>query len=140
MAAVGSGCQRGGESARSQTTPTTPSPANLPLVVTETESPTGTDSREPELFSTADGRVLLSWVEKIGEKRHALRFAVRDAAGWSEARTISEGDNWFVNWADFPSVIALADGSLAAHWLVKSGRSTYAYDVNISRSKDDGRT
>jgi hypothetical protein len=110
------------------------------LAVREAESPAGTDSREPELFATADGRVILSWVEKTGEKRHALRFAVRDAAGWSEARTAAEGENWFVNWADFPSVIALPDGSFAAHWLVKSGPSTYAYDVNISRSKDGGKT
>ena len=28
----------------------------------------------------------------------------------------ASGDDWFVNWADFPSVIALPDGSLAAHW------------------------
>jgi hypothetical protein len=104
------------------------------------ESPAGPDSREPELFATADGRVILSWIEKVGEKRHALRFAARDAAGWSETRTVSEGENWFVNWADFPSVIALADGSLAAHWLVKSGPGNYAYDVNISRSNDGGKS
>ncbi|HEX8352575.1 MAG TPA: sialidase family protein [Pyrinomonadaceae bacterium] len=109
-------------------------------MITESESPSGPDTREPELFVTADGRVILSWVEKTGEKRHALRFAVRDAAGWSEPGTAAEGENWFVNWADFPSVVALADGSLAAHWLVKSGPSTYAYDVNISRSKDGGKT
>ncbi len=64
----------------------------------------------------------------------------RDKDSWSKARTISEGQNWFVNWADFPSVIALADGSLAAHWLVKSASGTYAYDVNIARSKDGGET
>jgi hypothetical protein len=29
---------------------------------------------------------------------------------------------------------------MAAHWLVKSGKSTYAYDVNIARSKDNGQT
>ncbi|MGH9939862.1 MAG: sialidase family protein, partial [Blastocatellia bacterium] len=50
------------------------------------------------------------------------------------------GANWFVNWADFPSMIALPDGSLAAHWLVKSGTGTYAYDVNISRSFDGGKS
>jgi hypothetical protein len=112
------------------------------LAVREAESPTGTDSREPELTATADGRVILSWIEKIREKRHALRFATRDTAvaGWSEARTVAEGDNWFVNWADFPSVVAFADGSMAAHWLVKSGKGTYAYDVNIARSKDNGQT
>jgi hypothetical protein len=79
-------------------------------------------------------------VEKIGDKRHALRTSTRDENGWNEARTVAEGENWFVNWADFPSVIALKDNSLAAHWLVKSGKSTYAYDVNISRSKDGGNT
>ncbi|HEU4596202.1 MAG TPA: sialidase family protein [Pyrinomonadaceae bacterium] len=106
----------------------------------EAESPAGKDSREPELFATAGGRVILSWVEKVGEKRYALRFAARDAAGWSEPRTVAEGENWFVNWADFPSVIELSDGSLAAHWLVKSGPGTYAYDVTISRSNDGGKT
>jgi hypothetical protein len=121
----------------------TPGPQHTParaLVVQEINSPAGSDSREPELFSTADGRVILSWIEKVGEKRYALRFALRDGAGWSETHTVAEGDDWFVNWADFPSVIQLSDGSLAAHWLVKSGSGTYAYDVRISRSKDGGET
>jgi hypothetical protein len=109
------------------------------LDVHEVESPAGADSREPELFTTPDNRVLLSWVEKAGEKRYALRFAARDAAGWSEARTAAEGENWFINWADFPSVVALPGGSLASHRLVKSGHGTYAYDVQVSLSKDGGK-
>jgi hypothetical protein len=108
------------------------------LIIRPTQSPTDGDSREPELTATQDGRIILSWVEKVGDKRYALRAALLDRNGWSEARTVSEGENWFVNWADFPSVIALNDGSLAAHWLVKNGSATYAYDVNISRSKDAG--
>ena len=110
------------------------------LIIRRTESPAGVDSREPDLNATADGRIVMSWVEKVGEKRYALRTSFRDRNGWSQARTVSEGDNWFINWADFPSVIALQDGSLAAHWLVKSGSATYAYDVNISRSFDGGQT
>jgi hypothetical protein len=137
--AVVSGCQRGSESSHSTVTPTPP-PAGPALTIKESQSLAGQDSREPELTATADGRVILSWVEKLGEKRHALRFAVNDAAGWSETRTVSEGDNWFVNWADFPSVIVLSDRSLAAHWLVKSGKGTYAYDINIARSKDNGQS
>ncbi|MET0646364.1 MAG: sialidase family protein [Pyrinomonadaceae bacterium] len=129
------GCDRRGANTNA------PQAASVPaLAVREMDSPAGADSREPELFSTADGRVILSWVEKKGEKSHALRFAVRDSSGWSEARTAAEGDDWFVNWADFPSVVALADGSLAAHWLVKSGAGTYAYDVNVARSKDGGKS
>jgi hypothetical protein len=110
------------------------------LVIRPTESPTNGDSREPELSAARDERIILSWVEKIGEKRYALRTALRDNRGWSEAQTVAQGENWFVNWADFPSVIALDDGSLAAHWLVKSGSGTYAYNVKIARSKDGGRT
>jgi hypothetical protein len=116
------------------------SSADQTLTVQSGLSPTDGDSREPELNATPDGRIILSWVEKIGEKKYALRTATRDNNGWSEARTVSEGENWFVNWADFPSVIALRDGSLAAHWLVKSGAGTYAYNVNISRSTDSGKT
>jgi len=110
------------------------------LVIRPTESPTNGDSREPELSAARDGRIILSWVEKTGEKRYALRTALRDNRGWSEAQTVAQGENWFVNWADFPSVIALDDGSLAAHWLVKSGSGTYAYNVNVARSKDGGKT
>lgn len=113
---------------------------NKLLTIKATQSPTNGDSREPELTRTQNDGIILSWVEKIGEKRHALRAALLEANGWSETRTVAEGDNWFVNWADFPSVIALNDGTLAAHWLVKSGAGTYAYNVNISTSKDGGRT
>lgn len=117
------------------------SPAADPaLTIRASDSPAGVDSREPELSATADNRLILSWVEKVGDKRYALRFATRDANNWSKVGTVAEGDNWFVNWADFPSVISLTDGSLAAHWLVKSGTGTYAYDVNIARSKDGGKT
>jgi hypothetical protein len=113
---------------------------NKPLAIVATQSPTDADAREPELTPAQNGNVILSWVERLSEKRYALRAAVLESNGWSETRTVAEGDNWFVNWADFPSVVALNDGTLAAHWLVKSGAGTYAYDVNISISKDAGRS
>ncbi|MET0623824.1 MAG: sialidase family protein [Pyrinomonadaceae bacterium] len=141
-AVVAQGCvSEGGEGTkRVAASPTPAGSASPALVVRELESPAGPETREPELSVGAGGRVLLSWVEKTGEGRYALRFASREAAGWSEARTAAEGINWFVNWADFPSVVELSDGSLAAHWLVKSGSGTYAYDVNVSRSADGGKT
>jgi hypothetical protein len=138
---VFSGCGRGGAgSSNSQGAPPPQHSADSELAVRESESPTGEDSREPELTASADGRLILSWIERVGEKRHRLRFVTRETAGWSGARTVAEGDNWFVNWADFPSVVALPDGAMAAHWLVKSGKGTYAYDVHIARSKDNGQT
>ena len=110
------------------------------MVIRATESPAAGDSREPELNATSDGRIILSWVENVGDKRYALRTATRDQSGWSKPQTVAQGDNWFVNWADFPSVIGFPNGSMAAHWLVKSGEGTYAYNVNIARSEDGGQT
>ena len=133
------GCARQGDKSSSQQNPSS-LPTAAALVIHESNSPTNGDSREPELNATHDGGIILSWVEKIGEKRYALRASIRDGKGWSETRTVAQGDNWFVNWADFPSAIALRDGTLAAHWLVKSGSSTYAYDVNVARSNDGGKT
>jgi hypothetical protein len=69
-----------------------------------------------------------------------LKFAERTADGWTPARTAASGSDWFVNWADVPSVQRLTDGSLVAHWLQKSGASTYAYDVRLARSTDDGQS
>lgn len=106
----------------------------------ETEPPAGLGSAQPNLFASPDGRIFLSWIEPGRAKKHQLRFAVRRGGGWSQARVIAEGDNWFVNWADFPSVVALPDGTLAAHWLVKSGPGTYSYDVNVALSTDAGDT
>lgn len=133
------GCHRSISNSSSEKTAGSASTTESALAIQPDNSPAGVDSREPELTATPDGRIILSWVEKIADKRYALRFAAREGARWTAAQTVAEGDNWFVNWADFPSVIGLADGSLAAHWLVKSGSGTYAYDVNIARSKD-GKT
>lgn len=103
-------------------------------------SPAGAGSGQPNLTVSRDGKVYLSWIERLGEGKFSFRFAVKENDGWSSPRVIAEGANWFVNWADFPSMIVLPDGSLAAHWLVKSGAGTFDYDVTISRSFDGGKT
>lgn len=112
--------------------------ASLPAAVPLT-SPAAPGSGEPNLSTAPDGRVLLSWVE-IVDSSHALRFAVLGDSGWSDPRTIAQGADWFVNWADFPSLIQLDDGTLAAHWLQRAGDGTYAYGVRIARSDDGGAT
>ncbi len=116
----------------------------LPLLslaqVRELPSPAGVGSGQPNLAVAPNGRVYLSWIERLDEGRFSLRFAMQEGAGWSTPRVIAEGSNWFVNWADFPSMVVLPDGSLAAHWLVKSGPGTFDYDVTISRSFDAGKT
>ena len=110
------------------------------VLVGEIDSPAGLRSSVPNLVRGDDGKVYLSWIEVDAAANPTLRFSVWQGAGWSRARTIAAGEDWFVNWADFPSMAALADGTLAAHWLVKSGPDTYAYDVNIVLSRDGGES
>jgi len=90
-------------------------------------SPAGANSAQPQLSVSSRG-VLLSWVEREGPKA-SLKFSERTAKGWTPGTTVASGTDWFVNWADVPSVIRLSNGALAAHWLQKSGADTYAYDV-----------
>ncbi len=117
-------------------TPAGPRP--LDLQVRALESPAAPGSGEPQLSVSSRG-VLLSWIERAG-RLATLKFSERTTAGWSEPRAVASGENWFVNWADVPSVLRLSDGTLVGHWLQKSGPGTYAYDVRLSYSKDDGRT
>jgi hypothetical protein len=108
------------------------------LRVDAVASPTGPGSALPQLTTSRRG-VLLSWVEQSGG-RATLKFSEHTGNGWSPVRTVASGTDWFVNWADVPSVLRLTDGTLAAHWLQRSGTDTYAYDVRLSYSRDDGRT
>lgn len=110
-------------------------PAPRPLV-----SPAQAGSREPSLTAMPDGRFAMSWLEPADGARMALRFAAYDGAKWSAPTTIAAGDSFFVNWADVPSVRALGGDRFAAHWLWRSGKGTYAYDVRVSQSEDGGRT
>lgn len=119
--------------------PTADSPRTDPAV-DEIGSPAGADSAEPFLSSARDG-VLLSWLEPVpGRQLSALRFAKYRDGGWSEPKTIVERADLFVNWADFPSIVEDEKGTLFAHWLQKSGKGTYAYDVKMATSTDGGAT
>ncbi|MGH9314600.1 MAG: hypothetical protein ACRD09_07600 [Vicinamibacterales bacterium] len=105
----------------------------------EIESPAPAGSAQPHLADAYDGGVILSWLERSGTG-HRFRFAIRRDGRWTEPVTIAEGDRFFANWADVPSVVRLPDGSIIAHWLQVSGPGKYAYDVMLRHSRDEGRT
>ena len=106
--------------------------------ITPIATPAAPISAQPQLSVSKRG-VLLSWIERNGDLA-TLKFSERTAAGWTPARTIASGKDWFVNWADVPSALRLPSGAIVAHWLQKSAASTYAYDVRLSYSTDDGKT
>ena len=106
-------------------------------VVSDWTLPVVSTAAQPDLVETADGRLLLSWIE-VENAGHALKSAHFDGKTWSAPRVIARGDDWFVNWADTPHMLATEDGALWAHWLRQSTSAKYAYDVVLSRSGDGG--
>ncbi|MFU8814290.1 MAG: hypothetical protein ACNA7W_03030 [Pseudomonadales bacterium] len=105
-------------------------PVELPVAAAD-------GSAMPRLSGGGDRPLVLSWLEPAADGV-ALRFATLDASGWGPPRTVREGRNWFVNWADFPSVAPLSESLWGAHWLVKQPGGPYAYDVMMAISRDAG--
>ena len=99
----------------------------------------GAGSAEQHLATTTDGTVVMSWLEP-SEPGTDLRWSRLHGNQWEDPRSVASGGNWFVNWADFPSVEPISESLWAAHWLVKRPGGTFAYDVAISISKDAGST
>ena len=112
------------------------------LVLKELPSPAGPGSEEPNLTVASDGRIYMSWIEAVEPEGHALRFSSRlPGEDWTAPQTIVGGTNWFVSYADSPSIVALPDGALAAHWLVNASEPYLeAYHLNLSISRDAGKS
>ncbi len=81
----------------------------------------------------------MSWLQPDGESA-ALRYSHYMDGRWSDAATVIENDDMFVNWADFPSVVPLGHRHLAAHWLRRSDGEWYSYDTVFRQSFDNGAT
>jgi len=97
-------------------------------------------SGKPFLAATDNGGAVMTWFERTEDENAALRIATRRAGTWSEPHTILEHDRFFVNWADFPSVVSTTDGRLVVHWLEKTAARPYAYHVMLATSADGGAT
>jgi hypothetical protein len=109
------------------------------LEVVPLDSPAEARTAEPNLTAAADG-VYLSWLQELPEGGHALEWSRWDGSSWSEPGLVYTSRRMLANWADFPSLLVLDDGTLVAHWLEKAGDGTYDHDVWIRLSKDHGAT
>jgi hypothetical protein len=77
---------------------------------------------------------------KVSEDSVALEYSRWDKTQWSDVVEVASGSNWLVNRADFPSVVQLSESLWAAHWLVMTDPSVFAYDVMVGLSTDGGIT
>ena len=109
------------------------------LSISDVDNPCITGG-ESSLSANGDDLLLMSWIEQVDDSTSSLRMSKFHEGRFSKAIEIAQGDNWFVNWADFPSVISYRGNGehLVAHWLEKSGEGTYDYDIKVSQSKDGG--
>ncbi len=111
------------------------------LQFSERDAPASGWAAHPSI--TADGKdgFVLNWQQKSAEGA-SLHFAHLDrdgkarSSGQIAASTAEQ--TWFVNWADFPSLVVLDNGDWVTYWLQKRSKATYAYDIHLVRSSDQG--
>ncbi len=103
-------------------------------------NPTQSKSSLPRLFSNGN-EIYMSWVEKQ-DTLTVLKFANYSNGKWSNSEEITSGNDWFVNWADFPA-LAVNNGNILTNILQKSADGTYTYDVKLnlfSKEKKEWKT
>jgi len=87
------------------------------------------NSSESFLLSTNDN-LFISWTEQVTDSNFLYISKLEDNS-WSEKSIIKKGKDWFVNWADFPSIsYNEISNSLFSFHLQKSSEETFSYDVN----------
>ena len=100
------------------------------------KSPAGENARLPFLTADKNGTMFLSWVETdSSDAVSTLRYAKLTGENWSAPTTIASSSQWFVNWADYPSIVAEDGAVTTAHALHKIKGDTYSYNVNIFQNK-----
>jgi len=115
------------------------SKTNIDERVTQLSSPASDSCAQPNLFTAANGLVYLSWIQKKG-KESSLQFSTLMNEKWSQPIVISSGNNWFVNWADYPVLSADTSGHMLAHFLEKSDTARFTYDIKLMATADAGIT
>ena len=94
------------------------------------------NSSESFLFST-DKDLFISWTEQVLDSNF-LYVTRLEGDSWTNKELITKGTDWFVNWADFPSIsLNEVSGSIFSFHLQKSSEETFSYDVNYHINSKD---
>ena len=101
-------------------------------------APVGQNASLPHLITGENDQLYLSWVEKKDSGLVEFYYATMIEDKWSAPELIGSGNDWFVNWADYPMIAADKDGNMVAHYLAKSSSGTYSYDVNVKYKRANG--
>ncbi len=100
--------------------------------ITSLSNPTPQGASYPNLHSDSGGAIM-SWLQD-----GSIAYSKYVDGAWSDPETVNSSSSYFVNWADFPSVVSWDGNPIAAHWLQKVEGGTYAYHVNMTMMQADG--
>lgn len=105
--------------------------------VIDVANPTKSGARYPYLHTSSNG-LSMSWLQQLDSTQYALQVSTFYEGKWGNPEIVVSSDQFFVNWADFPSLVTYNGRVIAAHWLQKVEGGTYAYHVKISFRNSDG--
>jgi hypothetical protein len=100
------------------------------------DTPALTNSEQPFLLSE-DEELYMLWTEKLPEGKVSLIFSEYDKVQWRNRIELVRGEDWFVNWADFPA-LSKNGRHMIAHYLEKSDTATFSYDIRLVHSSSNG--
>ncbi len=113
------------------------STSSSPQTISFIPTPNSIAEQFPFLFAEHD-TLWMTWIQEKDASSHLqLAYFESQKQAWSIPQTIQTGKDWFVNWADFPSVIK-KENRLMTSFLPKNGAGTYAYNVAVLQSTDYG--
>lgn len=93
--------------------------------------PSDTGSFYPRLREAQGGEeLLMSWYTK-GDGQSTKLFSATYSSEWSEPQLVAQGENWFVNWADFPNISSYKGEGKAISYLQKNGDGLYSYEIKV---------
>jgi hypothetical protein len=99
----------------------------------------GGDAAQPNVAALPGSGFIVTWQQHAAIVQE-LWFAELNSDGKELRRgRIARGADWFINWADFPSLAVLDNGDWVAYWLQKNAAAPEAYDIQLTRSTDRGR-
>ncbi|NBC64874.1 MAG: hypothetical protein GVY07_04300 [Bacteroidetes bacterium] len=102
-------------------------------------NPAESGSQYPNLYRDSSGTITMSWLSGIEEDIYAIEYTMYDGDRWTDTETVGLSQDYFVNWADIPSVVSRNGEVVAAHWLKKIEGGPYAYNVNIVFPEEQAR-
>ncbi len=100
------------------------------------DTPVMIKSEQPFLLGH-EKELSMLWTEELEDRKVALMMSSYSNGHWEDRNELTRGEDWFVNWADFPA-LSKNGKNVIAHYLKKSDTATFSYDIRFLHSASNG--